>query len=152
VGPIAVALITIPKAMVRLSARREQMDQASRALCFEAVATSIFYGDQSLTTSSLQAEADRKLLKRLGMRDGGGPGYGGERRGYMHEFARELMVLMAGTIAARAASKVAWATALCVAAATQRRPGTYQKSCVLRSVKKSQLMAQVMRSPKRMAN
>ncbi len=65
---IAVARITMPKAMVRLSAGREQMDEALQALCFAAGANSIFYGDQLLTTSNPQAEADRKLLERLGMR------------------------------------------------------------------------------------
>jgi biotin synthase len=68
VRTIAVARITMPKAMVRLSAGREQMDEALQALCFLAGANSIFYGDQLLTTSNPQAEADRKLLERLGMR------------------------------------------------------------------------------------
>jgi biotin synthase len=68
VRTIAVARITMPKAMVRLSAGREQMDEALQALCFAAGANSIFYGDQLLTTSNPQAEADRKLLERLGMR------------------------------------------------------------------------------------
>jgi biotin synthase len=54
--------------MVRLSAGREQMDEALQALCFAAGANSIFYGDQLLTTSNPQAEADRKLIERLGMR------------------------------------------------------------------------------------
>jgi biotin synthase len=54
--------------MVRLSAGREQMDEALQALCFAAGANSIFYGDQLLTTSNPQAEADRKLLDRLGIR------------------------------------------------------------------------------------
>src|SRR5476649_1123914 len=68
VRTIAVARITMPKAMVRLSAGREQMDEALQALCFLADANSIFYGDQLLTTSNPQAEADRKVLERLGMR------------------------------------------------------------------------------------
>jgi len=68
VRTIAVARITMPKAMVRLSAGREQMDEALQALCFAAGANSIFYGDQLLTTSNPQAEADRKLIERLGMR------------------------------------------------------------------------------------
>jgi biotin synthase len=67
VRTIAVARITMPKAMVRLSAGREQMDDALQALCFMAGANSIFYGDQLLTTSNPQAEADRKLLQRLGI-------------------------------------------------------------------------------------
>jgi biotin synthase len=68
VRTIAVARITMPGAMVRLSAGREQMDEALQALCFAAGANSIFYGDQLPTTSNPQAEADRKLLDRLGIR------------------------------------------------------------------------------------
>src|SRR5471030_1745814 len=68
VRTIAVARITMPKAMVRLSAGREQMNEALQALCFVAGANSIFYGDQLLTTSNPQAEADRQLLESLGMR------------------------------------------------------------------------------------
>jgi biotin synthase len=68
VRTIAVARITMPRAMVRLSAGREQMDEALQAMCFLAGANSIFYGDQLLTTSNPQAEADRKLLARLGIR------------------------------------------------------------------------------------
>lgn len=68
VRTIAVARITMPRAMVRLSAGREKMDDALQALCFLAGANSIFYGDQLLTTGNPQAEADRKLLARLGIR------------------------------------------------------------------------------------
>ncbi|WP_158907387.1 biotin synthase BioB [Burkholderia sp. L27(2015)] len=68
VRTIAVARITMPRAMVRLSAGREQMDEALQALCFAAGANSIFYGERLLTTGNPQAEADRALLKRLGMR------------------------------------------------------------------------------------
>jgi biotin synthase len=53
---------------VRLSAGRQQMDDALQALCFLAGANSMFYGDQLLTTGNPQADADRKLLERLGMR------------------------------------------------------------------------------------
>ncbi|MDX3905230.1 MAG: biotin synthase BioB [Pigmentiphaga sp.] len=68
VRTIAVARITMPQAMVRLSAGREQMDDALQALCFMAGANSMFYGDRLLTTENPQAEADRQLLRRLGMR------------------------------------------------------------------------------------
>jgi biotin synthase len=68
VRTIAVARITMPKAMVRLSAGREQLDDAMQSLCFLAGANSMFYGDQLLTTGNPQAEADRQLLARLGMR------------------------------------------------------------------------------------
>jgi len=68
VRTIAVARITMPRAMVRLSAGREQMDEALQALCFLAGANSIFYGDKLLTTANPQAARDRALLDRLGMR------------------------------------------------------------------------------------
>ena len=68
VRTIAVARITMPRAMVRLSAGRQQMDEALQALCFAAGANSIFYGDVLLTTGNPQVENDRKLLARLGMR------------------------------------------------------------------------------------
>ena len=45
-APITVARITMPRTMVRLSAGREQMDEALQALCFAAGANSIFYGDK----------------------------------------------------------------------------------------------------------
>ncbi|GAB3627723.1 Biotin synthase [Pandoraea terrae] len=68
VRTIAVARITMPRAMVRLSAGRETMDDALQALCFLAGANSMFYGDKLLVTDNPQAEADRQLLTRLGMR------------------------------------------------------------------------------------
>lgn len=68
VRTIAVARITMPRAMVRLSAGREAMDEALQALCFLAGANSIFYGDKLLTTGNPQAERDRALLGRLGIR------------------------------------------------------------------------------------
>jgi biotin synthase len=68
VRTIAVARITMPKTMVRLSAGREQMDEALQALCFAAGANSIFYGDRLLTTSNPQAVRDRELFSRLGIR------------------------------------------------------------------------------------
>jgi biotin synthase len=68
VRTIAVARITMPKTMVRLSAGREQMDDALQALCFAAGANSIFYGDRLLTTSNPQAGRDRALFDRLGLR------------------------------------------------------------------------------------
>jgi biotin synthase len=68
VRTIAVARITMPEAMVRLSAGREQMDEALQALCFLAGANSIFYGDKLLTTSNPQAKSDRALFDRLGLR------------------------------------------------------------------------------------
>jgi biotin synthase len=68
VRTIAVARITMPKAVVRLSAGREQLDDAMQALCFLAGANSMFYGDQLLTTSNPQTQKDRQLFERLGIR------------------------------------------------------------------------------------
>jgi biotin synthase len=68
VRTIAVARITMPKARVRLSAGRQQMDEALQALCFVAGANSIFYGDKLLTTGNPEVDRDRALLDRLGMR------------------------------------------------------------------------------------
>ena len=65
---IAVARITMPTARVRLSAGRQQMSEAVQAMCFLAGANSIFYGDKLLTTGNPQAERDRALLGRLGIR------------------------------------------------------------------------------------
>ena len=68
VRTIAVARITMPKAVVRLSAGREQLDDAMQAMCFLAGANSMFYGDQLLTTSNPQTQRDRALFERLGLR------------------------------------------------------------------------------------
>ena len=68
VRTVAVARITMPTTMVRLSAGREQMDDALQALCFAAGANSIFYGDRLLTAVNPQAERDRALFDRLGLR------------------------------------------------------------------------------------
>lgn len=68
VRTIAVARIAMPRAMVRLSAGRETMDDATQALCFMAGANSIFHGDRLLTTANPQVQKDRLLLERLGMR------------------------------------------------------------------------------------
>ncbi len=67
VRTVAVARITMPRAMVRLSAGREQMDEALQVLCLLAGANSIFYGDKLLTTPNPQAERDRALFARLGL-------------------------------------------------------------------------------------
>lgn len=64
---IAVARITMPKAMVRLSAGRSELTRESQLLCFLAGANSIFYGDKLLTTGNPDVEADQKLLADLGL-------------------------------------------------------------------------------------
>lgn len=68
VRTIAVARIIMPSSHVRLSAGREAMDDALQALCFQAGANSIFYGEQLLTTGNPVTERDRKLFERLGIR------------------------------------------------------------------------------------
>ena len=67
VRTIAAARITMPKAMVRLSAGRQQMPDAVQALCFLAGANSIFYGDKLLTTGNPETDRDRGLLEKLGL-------------------------------------------------------------------------------------
>ena len=64
---IAVARITMPKSMVRLSAGREEMSDETQALCFLAGANSIFYGAKLLTTPNPVADADQALFARLGL-------------------------------------------------------------------------------------
>ena len=67
VRTIAVARITMPKAMVRLSAGRREMGEPVQALCFVAGANSIFYGDKLLTTGNPEVGADRALFAKLGL-------------------------------------------------------------------------------------
>ena len=67
VRTIAVARITMPKSMVRLSAGREDMSDETQALCFMAGANSIFYGPKLLTTANPVADADRALFAKLGL-------------------------------------------------------------------------------------
>jgi biotin synthase len=68
VRTIAVARITMPKSVVRLSAGREDMSEETQALCFLAGANSIFYGPRLLTTPNPGRDRDMKLLDKLGMR------------------------------------------------------------------------------------
>lgn len=70
VRTIAVTRIVLATSVVRLSAGRQSMEESLQALCFFAGANSIFYGDRLLTTSNPEAERDRLLLARLGMRAG----------------------------------------------------------------------------------
>jgi biotin synthase len=67
VRTIAVARITMPKSMVRLSAGREDMSDETQALCFMAGANSIFYGPKLLTTPNPVADTDRALFAKLGL-------------------------------------------------------------------------------------
>ena len=68
VRTVAVARITMPKSLVRLSAGREEMSEETQALCFLAGANSIFYGPRLLTTANPKCSRDMALLDRLGLR------------------------------------------------------------------------------------
>jgi biotin synthase len=68
VRTVAVARICMPMSMVRLSAGRESMSEATQALCFLAGANSIFTGDTLLTAPNAGDDEDAALLARLGMR------------------------------------------------------------------------------------
>ncbi|MSQ04997.1 MAG: biotin synthase BioB [Nitrosomonadaceae bacterium] len=67
VRTIAAARISMPKAMVRLSAGRQEMSEVLQALCFLAGANSIFYGDTLLTTDNPGVEQDKLLFRKLGL-------------------------------------------------------------------------------------
>jgi biotin synthase len=67
VRTIAVARITMPRSVVRLSAGREDMSEETQALCFLAGANSIFYGPKLLTTPNPGRDRDRDLMDKLGM-------------------------------------------------------------------------------------
>ena len=67
VRTVAVARITMPASMVRLSAGREDMSDETQALCFLAGANSIFYGPKLLTTANPARDRDMQLLDRLGL-------------------------------------------------------------------------------------
>ncbi len=67
VRTIAVARITMPRALVRLSAGRQELGEAVQALCFMAGANSMFYGEKLLTTGNPETSADEALLAKLGL-------------------------------------------------------------------------------------
>ena len=68
VRTVAVARITMPGSMVRLSAGRESMSEAAQALCFLAGANSIFTGEKLLTTPNAGGGADAALFAKLGLK------------------------------------------------------------------------------------
>ena len=65
---VAAARIACPLSMVRLSAGRESMAEATQALCFMAGANSIFTGDKLLTTGNAGDSADATLFAKLGLK------------------------------------------------------------------------------------
>lgn len=68
VRTVAVARITMPKSMVRLSAGREGMSESTQALCFLAGANSIFTGDKLLTAANAGDDKDAALFAKLGLK------------------------------------------------------------------------------------
>ncbi len=68
VRTVAVARIAMPVSMVRLSAGRESMSEATQALCFLAGANSIFTGDKLLTAANAGDDNDAALFAKLGLR------------------------------------------------------------------------------------
>ena len=68
VRTVAVARITMPRSMVRLSAGREGMSESTQALCILAGANSIFTGDKLLTTANAGDGVDAALFAKLGLR------------------------------------------------------------------------------------
>ena len=67
VRTVAVARITMPASVVRLSAGREAMSEETQALCFLAGANSIFFGPKLLTTPNPEAGRDAALMDKLGL-------------------------------------------------------------------------------------
>jgi biotin synthase len=68
VRTVAVARITMPHSMVRLSAGRESMSEMTQAMCFMAGANSIFTGDTLLTAPNAGDDKDGAMFARLGIK------------------------------------------------------------------------------------
>lgn len=64
---IAIARITMPHAMVRLSSGRDQLTHAEQALCFMAGANSIHTGKKLLTVATPSFDEDDLLFEALGL-------------------------------------------------------------------------------------
>jgi len=64
---IAVARLLMPRAMVRLSAGRSQMNEEAQLLCMMAGANSIFFGEKLLTTGNPEYQEDMALFKKAGI-------------------------------------------------------------------------------------
>lgn len=65
---IATARITMPDAMVRLSAGRVNMSVEEQAHCFMAGANSIFTGEKLLTTCNNDLNEDQQMFNLLGLK------------------------------------------------------------------------------------
>lgn len=64
---IGTARILMPKAMVRLSAGRNEMSTEEQALCFLAGANSVFSGEKLLTTPNPAFDEDKRMFELLGL-------------------------------------------------------------------------------------
>ena len=64
---IATARLLMPRAMVRLSAGRMQMNAEAQLLCMMAGANSIFFGEKLLTTGNPDLAQDMALLAAAGI-------------------------------------------------------------------------------------
>ena len=64
---IATARILMPRAMVRLSAGREQLSAEAQLLCMLAGANSVFFGDKLLTTGNPAYADDMALFEQAGI-------------------------------------------------------------------------------------
>ena len=65
---IATARVLMPRSYVRLSAGRLSLSDEAQVLCFLAGANSVFLGDTLLTTPNPEADTDRALFERVGIR------------------------------------------------------------------------------------
>ena len=65
---IATARLLMPRAMVRLSAGRNQMSEEAQLLCMMAGANSIFFGEKLLTTGNPEYAQDMALFEKAGIR------------------------------------------------------------------------------------
>jgi len=64
---IATARILMPKAIVRLSAGRNELSTSDQALCFLAGANSIFSSEKLLTTVNPSLDRDAEMFAQLGL-------------------------------------------------------------------------------------
>jgi biotin synthase len=67
VRAIATARILMPRAMVRLSAGRQQMSEEAQLLCMLAGANSVFFGEKLLTTGNPAYTEDMALFEAAGI-------------------------------------------------------------------------------------
>jgi len=67
VRAIATARILMPRAMVRLSAGRQQMSEEAQLLCMMAGANSVFFGEKLLTTGNPAYAQDMALFDAAGI-------------------------------------------------------------------------------------